>query len=167
MQYNLQTKIKLAKDKEENWRIKNPVLLDGELVISDTCDGINIKIGNGFSNYNDLPFLLQGSNHVINSIQEIYRESSKDDFTYKSYSKRMESDYPILNIDLGSIVFRSEIPNTDFDKIYPVGSVYASTSDTDPYFLFHIGSWEYITKETLYPKGSIFGIDIHIWRRLY
>ena len=157
-------RIKFDRDKEENWRSLNPVLLNGELVISDTPTGINIKIGNGFTSYNNLPFLL--SDDRINPC-ELLNGLPPEKIAYEYCSKRFEQEYPILNLDIGNLVFRSEIPNTDFDKIYPVGSIYASTLDTDPYFLFHTGSWEYINKQTLYPQGSIYGLDIYLWRRTY
>ena len=53
----IHTRIKQKKDTDASFSQHNPVLLDGEIVIVDTgSSGIKIKIGNGVSSYNDLPF---------------------------------------------------------------------------------------------------------------
>lgn len=53
----IQTRIKQKKDTDASFSQHNPVLLDGEIVIVDTgSSGIKIKIGNGVSSYNNLPF---------------------------------------------------------------------------------------------------------------
>ena len=152
-------RIKFDRDKEENWIERNPVLLNGELVISDTPTGINIKIGNGFTDYRNLPFvLLTGGMGGCKSHNE-----HEDSISVG----RLLSEYPILDMNISNLLFKGDIPPTDFDRIYPVGSIYASTLDTDPYFMFHTGSWEYINRQTLYPQGSIYGLDIHLWKRVY
>lgn len=42
-------------DTQSNWNKTNPVLLNGELAIES--DTYYVKVGNGSSNYNDLPYL--------------------------------------------------------------------------------------------------------------
>jgi hypothetical protein len=44
------------RDLEENWLIENPVLRDKEFIVS-VCKGtVKYKLGDGKSNYTDLPF---------------------------------------------------------------------------------------------------------------
>lgn len=50
-------RISLKRDSASNWEANNPVLLDGEIAIVDTASGeIRIKIGDGGTTYNNLPF---------------------------------------------------------------------------------------------------------------
>jgi hypothetical protein len=47
----------LKRDTEENWTSKNPILLDGEMIIVKTNDGkIRKKIGDGVKKFSELPY---------------------------------------------------------------------------------------------------------------
>lgn len=50
-------KICQRNDIEANWRLYNPVLLEGEVAFS--TDVYNIKIGDGVSNWSDLPYYIE------------------------------------------------------------------------------------------------------------
>lgn len=51
------TRIKNKRDTSANWTSKNPVLLNGELIIVDTASGeTRFKIGDGTKKYSQLPF---------------------------------------------------------------------------------------------------------------
>ena len=51
------TRIKLKRDTEGNWTSKNPILLDGEMIIVKTNDGkIRKKIGDGVKKFSELPY---------------------------------------------------------------------------------------------------------------
>lgn len=51
------TRIKNKRDTSANWTSKDPVLLDGELIIVDTASGeTRFKIGDGTKKYSQLPF---------------------------------------------------------------------------------------------------------------
>lgn len=51
------TRIKLKRDTEANWTSKNPVLLDGEMVIVKTTDEkTRKKIGDGTKKFSELPY---------------------------------------------------------------------------------------------------------------
>ena len=51
------TRIKNKRDTSANWTSKDPVLLDGELIIVDTASGeVRFKIGDGTKKYSQLPF---------------------------------------------------------------------------------------------------------------
>lgn len=52
----IDARVKNKRDTNTNWETNNPVLLDGEIVIVDTNDGVRFKIGDGTSRYNQLPY---------------------------------------------------------------------------------------------------------------
>lgn len=51
------TRVKTKRDTSANWTSKDPVLLDGEIIIVDTASGeTRFKIGDGTKKYSQLPF---------------------------------------------------------------------------------------------------------------
>lgn len=78
------TRIKLKRDTEANWTRKNPVLLDGEMVIVKTTDGkTRKKIGDGTKKFSELPYdeiTVDGtlSNTSANPIQNKAVKSALD-----------------------------------------------------------------------------------------
>lgn len=56
------TRIKQRRDTSANWESKNPVLLNGEVIIVDTANGeTRTKTGNGTKTYTQLPFDDEGT----------------------------------------------------------------------------------------------------------
>ena len=54
-EYN--TRIKHKRDTSANWTAKDPVLLDGEIIIVETANGgVRKKVGDGTKKYSQLPF---------------------------------------------------------------------------------------------------------------
>lgn len=56
MTKTINSRVKHKKDTQSNWQAKNPVLLNGEIVLVECTDGIRMKIGDGATNYSSLPF---------------------------------------------------------------------------------------------------------------
>lgn len=57
----LNARIKHKRDTASNWANKNPTPLDGEIIIVETDGGdIRLKVGDGVTKYNVLPFLDEG-----------------------------------------------------------------------------------------------------------
>lgn len=55
-EYN--ARIRQKRDTSANWTAKNPIILDGEIILADTSAGdIRIKVGDGTKHYSELPFL--------------------------------------------------------------------------------------------------------------
>lgn len=53
----INARVKQKRDTHSNWQTKNPILLNGEIILVDMSDGeLRAKIGNGTSSYNLLPF---------------------------------------------------------------------------------------------------------------
>ena len=52
-----QVKVKWRRDTSANWTAKDPILLDGEIIIVDTASGeTRFKIGDGSKTFSQLPF---------------------------------------------------------------------------------------------------------------
>lgn len=54
---NLNVRVKHKRDLEDNWELKNPILLDGEVGFIDTSDGsLKLKVGDGSTVYTSLSY---------------------------------------------------------------------------------------------------------------
>ena len=54
----LNSRIKQKRDTSANWTTRNPVLLNGEIILVDTADGeLRMKVGDGSKSYTQLPFM--------------------------------------------------------------------------------------------------------------
>lgn len=62
------TRVKNKRDSVSNWTDKNPILLDGEVVVVDSTDGESrFKIGDGTKHYSELPFRDEYLQNEINN----------------------------------------------------------------------------------------------------
>lgn len=70
-------RVKNKRDTEANWKKKNPVLLDGEIIIVTTTSGdIRFKVGDGKKTYNQLPFQDQKTRDLIPSVDSSLSSTS-------------------------------------------------------------------------------------------
>ena len=80
------TRIKNKRDTSANWTSKNPVLLNGELIIVDTASGeTRFKIGDGTKKYSQLPFqdeILRNSKVDLDAGVYTATASSTDGIVY-------------------------------------------------------------------------------------
>ena len=53
---SINVRLKHKKDTAANWNSKNPVLLDGEIVLVDDNGTLRIKMGDGLTNFKLLPY---------------------------------------------------------------------------------------------------------------
>ena len=68
MSTTLNTRVQSKRDTSPNWTQKNPVLLDGEVIVVDTNSGdVRFKVGNGTSTYTQLPFQDEPIYNQINT----------------------------------------------------------------------------------------------------
>ena len=66
-QRTIDTRIQWKRDTSANWTAKNPVLLNGEIIIVDTGSGeTRFKIGDGTKTYTQLPFEDEAIRSLIN-----------------------------------------------------------------------------------------------------
>lgn len=82
------TRIKNKRDTSANWTSKDPVLLDGELIIVDTASGeTRFKIGDGAKKYSQLPFqdeILRNSKADLDAGVYTVTASSTDGVVYSA-----------------------------------------------------------------------------------
>lgn len=82
------TRIKNKRDTSANWTSKDPVLLDGELIIVDTVSGeTRFKIGDGTKKYSQLPFqdeILRNSKVDLDAGVYTATASSTDGIAYSA-----------------------------------------------------------------------------------
>lgn len=70
-------RVKNKRDTEANWKSKNPVLLDGEIIIVTTTSGdTRFKVGDGKKTYNQLPFQDQKTRDLIPSVDSSLSSTS-------------------------------------------------------------------------------------------
>ena len=64
-----------------NWNAANPILLAGELAVATSCEGVStrLKLGDGATNFNSLPFL---DDEILTAITELYNKISQSVVVY-------------------------------------------------------------------------------------
>lgn len=71
------TRVKNKRDTEANWENKNPVLLDGEIIVVTTTSGdTRFKVGDGKKTYKQLPFQDQKTRDLIPSVDSSLSSTS-------------------------------------------------------------------------------------------
>lgn len=74
------TRIKQKRDTSANWESKNPVLLNGEVIIVDTANGeTRTKTGDGTKTYTQLPFDdegTKGGKSLIDENKVLFKDNS-------------------------------------------------------------------------------------------
>lgn len=70
MSKNINARIALKRDTSANWTNYNPVLLDGELILVDTDNGLRAKIGDGTKTYTQLPFTDEALRALITDVDD-------------------------------------------------------------------------------------------------
>ena len=103
------TRIKQRRDTSANWESKNPVLLNGEVIIVDTANGeTRTKTGNGTKTYTQLPFDDEGAKGGKSLIDQSFADkvstsnnTTTIDNQLKTYSitTRLEADVAITGLD--------------------------------------------------------------------
>ena len=103
------TRIKQRRDTSANWESKNPVLLNGEVIIVDTANGeTRTKTGNGTKTYTQLPFDDEGAKGGKSLIDKSFADNVSTsgntttiDQQLKTYSvtTRLEADVVITGLD--------------------------------------------------------------------
>ena len=103
------TRIKHKRDTSANWESRNPVLLNGEVIIVDTANGeTRTKTGDGTKTYTQLPFDDEGTKGGKSLIDKSFADkvstsgnTTTIDNQLKTYSitTRLEADVAITGLD--------------------------------------------------------------------
>ena len=112
------TRIKFKRDTSSNWTNKNPVILNGEIILVDTDSGeLRAKVGDGVKSYTQLPFsdevirnliptdlseLNQDSTHRLVTDSEKQTWNNKSDFDGDYYSLTSRPTIPTQLSQLSS-----------------------------------------------------------------
>lgn len=135
-------RIKNKRDTSANWTSRDPVLLDGEIIVVDTANGeTRFKVGDGTKTYSQLPF----SDEIVRGMIEDAKVTVDDELSSTSAN-------PVQNK-----VIKAEL-DKKFDKTGGTinGNVYVSPEGQTPIFLEsgQIG-FESINGE----NGAYFGME--------
>lgn len=82
----IKTRLRLRKDTLENWSKFNPVLLDGELALVETEDGVKMKLGDGSTAFNNLPWFNQAEEVEINENTFVFEDDLQTMYTLGKYN---------------------------------------------------------------------------------
>lgn len=97
------TRIKFKRDTSSNWTNKNPVILNGEIILVDTDSGeLRAKIGDGSKTYTQLPF----SDEVIRNLvtEHNISETAHENMGWITSDDGLPSEPALINADtLGGI----------------------------------------------------------------
>lgn len=167
------TRIKNKRDTSANWTSKDPVLLDGELIIVDTASGeVRFKIGDGTKKYLQLPFqdeILRNSKVDLDAGVYTVTASSTDGVAYTATvpgidsltagasfimvpNKTSASQEPTLNVNgLGAKKIRRRLNNL----VTVTSKGYSNTwiSVNKPFTLMYDGTY-WIVEGMAQPVGA-------------
>lgn len=119
----INARIKQKRDTDSNWQSKNPVLLNGEIILVDMSDGeLRSKIGDGKSTYQSLPFSDEPLRNLIDDI-DAKADSVKDLVGDTSVAQQISNSVEQINTALSG--------KSDSTHTHPVDSALSSTS-TNP-----------------------------------
>lgn len=85
------TRVKNKRDTEANWESKNPVLLDGEIIVVTTTSGdTRFKVGDGKKTYKQLPFQDQKTRDLIPSVDSSLSSTSTNPVQNKTIKSELD-----------------------------------------------------------------------------
>lgn len=97
------TRIKFKRDTSSNWTNKNPIILNGEIILVDTDSGeLRAKVGDGVKSYTQLPF----SDEVIRNLvtEHNVSETAHENMGWITSDNGLPSEPALINADtLGGI----------------------------------------------------------------
>ena len=101
----LNTRIQNKRDIKSNWESNNPVLLKGEFAIVEDGNEIRIKVGDGVTNYNGLPFIDDPLRNQSTS-EVVIDLTSEISSVFKEGSWSLTSNVDSANSDIAKYVTR-------------------------------------------------------------
>lgn len=145
-------RIKQKRDTSANWEARNPVILNGEIILVDTNAGeLRAKIGDGTKTYTQLPFSDEALRSLINANKVTVDSSLSTTSTNPVQNKVVNAAISSLNTLVGDTSVSSQIETAVTPKL--------DAADTAWIQIYDSGA---ITSEV----NSIAGIDITGYKSL-
>lgn len=110
-------RIKQKRDTSANWESRNPVLLNGEIILVDTNAGeLRAKIGDGTKTYTQLPFSDEALRSLINANKVTVDSALSATSTNPVQNKVVNAAISNLNSLVGDTSVSIQISNAVSDK---------------------------------------------------
>lgn len=105
-------RIKQKRDTSANWEARNPVILNGEIILVDTNAGeLRAKIGDGTKTYTQLPFSDEALRSLINANKVTVDSALSDTSTNPVQNKVVNEAISSLNTLVGDTPVSDQITN--------------------------------------------------------
>lgn len=133
------TRIKMKKDSEENWNQNNPILLNGEIALVEKQQGIELKIGDGEKQFNEVSYYFPPPSYwdkvfPVNRIVMFYDNLDHSDYLGLKWVRCLggrvpvgidsnDADFNTIGKQIGEkshTLTSSEVPQLNTDRI-PIG----------------------------------------------
>ena len=103
-------RIKQKRDTSANWESRNPVILNGEIILVDTNAGeLRAKIGDGTKTYTQLPFSDEALRSLINANKVTIDDTLSATSTNPVQNKAVSAAISNLNTLVGDIPVSDQI----------------------------------------------------------
>lgn len=94
------TRIKMKKDSEENWNQNNPILLNGEIALVKKQQGIELKIGDGEKQFNEISYYFPPSSYwdkvfPVNRVVIFYDNLDHSDYLGLKWERCLGGRVPV------------------------------------------------------------------------
>lgn len=132
------TRVKNKRDTEANWKSKNPVLLDGEIIIVTTTSGdTRFKVGDGKKTYNQLPFQDQKTRDLIPSVDSSLSSTSTNPVQNKIIKSELDkkAERDVVNTTtngLMSVADKKKLDGIDTGANKTIVDASLSSTSTNP-----------------------------------
>jgi hypothetical protein len=145
-------RIKQKRDTSANWEARNPVILNGEIILVDTNAGeLRAKIGDGTKTYTQLPFSDEALRSLINTNKVTVDSALSSTSTNPVQNKVVNAAISNLNTLVGDTSVSSQIETAAASKLDAADATWVQIYDSGT-----------ITSEV----NSIAGIDITGYKSL-
>lgn len=125
----LKARVKNKRDTAANWESKNPVILNGEVILVDTNAGeLRAKIGDGTKTYKQLPFYDEVLRNLITDKSNLALSSAKE------YTDSEISEW------VGDSTVATQISEATANYLPLSGGVINGNVDTNDAYMYNLGS---------------------------
>lgn len=167
------TRIKFKRDTSSNWTNKNPVILNGEIILVDTDSGeLRAKIGDGSKTYTQLPFsdevirnliptdlseLNQDSTHRLVTDSEKQTWNNKSDFDGDYNNLTNKPSIPIVSSSVTSTSTTTAASSSAVKEAYDLAeSANSNANNANAIARFALTTAEAVQADYMPERGGTF-----------